>query len=242
MIKKGYLFSLLVVFCSLFFLTACPKAKSSDEVALLKFPEMEIPFDTLKEVGFLPPAIRLPDSYVNDKIENKAKKLSYDFYYYRLKGADEDFKDITAEKVFGSVIFHTTTISEEDAGLDSKAKVTYDKLAKANGGGDICIGTRFILGLRVKDQSDNLVYQAIMPRSVWAPVSSAESKTAGEISVPGNQLGFGDGVVTEGGGTINKTSTKYENGRTTYTLTSATGKYVSLKYGDFGSTNKVLVK
>ena len=240
MIKKGYLFS-LVVFCSLFFLTACPKAQGPSEPELLKFKEQDVPFDTLKEVGFVPETIRLPDSYINDKIESKAKKLSYDFYYYRLK-LDEEFKKVTDEMVFNpALIFQTTTISEEDAGLDSKAKISYDKLKKANGGGDICVGTKFVLGLKVKDQSDNLVYHAMMPRTVWAPASSAEGGN-GTISVPGNQLGFGNGVACEGGGTITHASTVYKDGKTTYTVTGATGLYISLRFGDFGSTNKVLVK
>lgn len=222
-------------------MTACPNNGGKDEVTLTRTEEIKIPFDTLKEIGFVPPAIRLPDSYVNDKIENKAKKLSYDFCYHRLD-KDDEFKKIGEDVVFGNS-FHTTTISEEDAGLDSKAKVTYDKLKKANGGGDICVGTRFIIGLKVIDQSGKLVYKALMPRTVWAHASTATSDESLKVSVPGNQLACDDVAIEGASGTFDMSLTVYENGKTVYTLpTTAKKKFVQLKYGEFGLTNKVLVK
>jgi len=238
MIKKGYLLSLVVV-CSLFFLTACPKAQGSDEVELFTFKDQKMPFDTLVSAGFVPPVIRLPDSYVNDKIESKAKKLSYEFYYYVLIG-DETFDQVTRDKLFSpTYIIHTATIAEEDAGDASKTKIKYDRLKDANGG-DICVGTKFALGLRVKDQSDKLVYHAIMQYVVHAPKAFATT-TSGKICVHGDQTGY-KGEITSSGGTINETSTEYKDNVTTYMINGASNELVSLKYGDFGETNKVLVK
>ncbi|MGP1438057.1 MAG: hypothetical protein ACTTKH_03190 [Treponema sp.] len=253
MIKKGYLFS-LVVFCSLFFLASCNNAKGAEEPELLKYQNQEVPFDKLQANGFIPPTIRLPDSYVNDKIENKAKKLSYDFYYYRIKNG-EDFSSVDIKKndkleqtVFSpACIFHSTTISEEDAGLDSKAKVKYDKLREGNGGGDICIGTRFILGVKVKDQADRLVYHSITQYTVMAPVSTVIAVSGKKISVPGNQVGYEGTVTASDGWKIKSNSAKFDgsvNRRTIYELEEPSGTHtnmVNLEYGDFGKTNKVLI-
>ena len=238
MIKKGYLLSLVVV-CSLFFLTACPKAQGSDEVELFTFKDQKMPFDTLVSTGFVPPVIRLPDSYVNDKIESKAKKLSYEFYYYVLIG-DETFDQVTRDKLFSpTYIIHTATIAEEDAGDASKTKIKYDRLKGANGG-DICVGTKFALGLRVKDQSDKLVYHAIMQYVVHAPKAFAAT-TSGRVCVHGDQMGY-KGEVESSEGTVTRSATEYKDDITIYAIANATGKVVSLKYGEFGETNKVLVK
>ena len=237
MIKKGCLFS-LVVFCSLFFLTACQSPQGSTDPELVIAGVQNVPFDALKETGFIPPVIRLQDSYVNDKIESKAKKLSYEFYYYALVG-NEDFPKITTEKAF-SYLIHTATIAEEDAGDASKTKIKYDKL-KAVNGGDICVGTKFVLGLRVKDQSDNLVYHTIMKYVVWAPKAQATDDT-GEIAVSGDQRGFGGTISVVGDGDINESATVFKDGKTIYKLTNASGKYVALKFDVFGETNRVLVK
>ena len=235
MIKKGLLFSFVVV-CSLFFLTACPKAQEPNEPELEVFKEQNVPFDTLKETGFVPPVIRLPDSYVNDKIESKAKKLSYEFYY-RVLTADEDFSKVTAPT--DGYLIHSATIAEEDAGDASKTKIKYDKL-KAVNGGDICVGTKFVIGLKVKDQSDNLVYHSISRYAVFAPKAMAGD--SGAITVAGDQTGFAD-LPTASEGSVTKAEyTKDTDGRTKYTLTGAKDKRVSLTYGEFGSTNKVLVK
>lgn len=237
MIKKGCLFS-LVVFCSLFFLTACQKPQGSSEVELVTFKEQKMPFDALMETGFVPPVVRLPDSYVNDKIESKAKKLSYEFYYYRL-AESEDFADVGEEKLFSpSYIIHTATIAEEDAGDASKTKIKYDKLKGANGG-DICVGTKFVLGLRVKDQVGDLRYRAILQYIVFAPTGGARADGSSKISVPGDQTGF-KGTVEPTEGSIS--STEVKDGRTIYTLGSGNGKSIALKYGEFGSTNAVMVK
>ena len=236
MIKKGLLFSFVAV-CSLFFLTACKTQQESNEPELQNF-ERNLSFDTLKEAGFIPPVVKLPDSYVNDKIESKAKKLSYEFYYYALPEGEE-FVKVKNETVFAYRI-HSATIAEEDSGDASKTKIKYDKLRAVNGG-DICVGTKFIMGLIVKDQSDDLVYHSISKYTVTAPRAMSTGKT-GEISVAGDQTGF-DGQLTASEGTIS--GAKYDkdtNERTVYTLTGASNRRVSLKYGDFGSTNKVLVK
>ena len=237
MIKKGCLFSFVVV-CSLFFLTACPKAQESNEPTLEVFKEQNVPFDTLLETGFVPPVIRLPDSYVNDKIESKAKKLSYEFYY-RVLTEDEDFSKVTAPAE--GYLIHSATIAEEDAGDASKTKIKYDKLRAVNGG-DICVGTKFVIGLIVKDQSDNLVYHSISKYVVFAPKAKA-GESNNTITVAGDQTGFKDLPTASEGAIVSKAEyTKDTSGRTVYTLTSATGKRVSLTYGEFGSTNKVLVK
>ena len=238
MIKKGCLFS-LVVFCSLFFLTACQKPQGSSEVGLVTFKEQKMPFDALMETGFVPPVIRLPDSYVNDKIESKAKKLSYEFYYYKLNGSD-DFADVKEEKLFSpSYIIHTATIAEEDAGDASKTKIKYDKLKGANGG-DVCVGTKFVLGLRIKDQVGELRYRAILQYIVQAPSGGALADGSMKMSVPGNQTGF-VGEITPTEGTIG--AVEFKDGRTVYSITGATaGHTVALKFGTFGSTNAVVIK
>ena len=240
MIKKGYLFS-LVVFCSLSFLTACQKPQGSSEVELCVFKEQKVPFDTLKDTGFVPPVIRLPDSYVNDKIESKAKKLSYEFYYYSLSGS-EDFPDVDKDKVFSpTYIIHTATIAEEDAGDASKTKIKYDKLKGANGG-DICVGTKFVLGLRVKDQVGELRYHALMQYVVHAPRAVAGT-SSGSVIVNGDQTGFkGDVTVLDGGNTVTKISYDSDKGVTVYSDLGTAGAKVSLKYGTFGETNKVILK
>ncbi len=234
MIKKGCLFSFVVV-CSLFFLTACPKAQEPNGPELKVFNEQNVPFDTLMETGFVPPVIRLSDSYVNDKIESKAKKLSYEFYY-RVLTEDEDFSKVTAPT--DGYLIHSATIAEEDAGDASKTKIKYNKL-KAVNGGDICVGTKFVIGLIVKDQSDNLVYHSISRYVVFAP--KAMNGDTGVITVAGNQTGF-NGRVEPSDGTLNEKDIEYKEEKTIYKLTNASNKRVSLKYGDFGSTNKVLVK
>ena len=235
MIKKGCLFS-LVVFCSLFFLTACQKPQGSSEVGLVTFKEQKMPFDALMETGFVPPVIRLPDSYVNDKIESKAKKLSYEFYY-RVLTEDEDFSKVTAPT--DGYLIHSATIAEEDAGDASKTKIKYDKLKGANGG-DVCVGTKFVLGLRIKDQVGELRYRAILQYIVQAPSGGALADGSMKISVPGNQTGF-VGEITPTEGTVGVV--EFKDGRTVYSITGATaGHTVALKYGTFGSTNAVVIK
>ncbi|MGP1440349.1 MAG: hypothetical protein ACTTJ3_06390 [Treponema sp.] len=243
MIKKGYLFS-LVVFCSLFFWTACKGSPESDEVKLLTFKEQKMAFDTLMDTGFVPPVIRLPDSYVNDKIESKAKKLSYEFYYYALS-AEEGFDEVDEKKLFSpTYIIQTATIAEEDAGDASKTKIKYDKLKGANGG-DLFIGTKFVLGLRVKNQADKLVYRAMMQYIVHTPKASATG-TTNEISLPGNQTGCAvRPTVAPTDCTLVDTDdyVSYDGTKTIYKLKDgASNKRVSLKFGEFGETNKVLVK
>lgn len=235
MIKRGLLFSFVVV-CSLFFLTACKTQQETGEPKLQNF-ERDLSFDALRETGFIPPVVRLPDSYVNDKIESKAKKLSYEFYYYALPEGEE-FVKVKNETVFAYRI-HSATIAEEDAGDASKTKIKYDKLSAVNGG-DICVGTKFIIGLIVKDQSDNLVYHSISKYTVTAPKAMAGA--TGVITVAGNQTGF-NGTVEPSKGTLKEKDIEYKDEKTMYKLTGVTqGDSVSLKYGDFGSTNKVLIK
>ena len=240
MIKKSYLFG-LAVFCSLFVLFGC-KSPVENKEPELEISEEKIDFASLKPRGFVPKVVRLGDSYINDKIESKAKKLSYEYYYFRVNG--DDFSEAKREVVFTSGnVFHTATIDEGDAGDASKTKLKYEKIKDANGGGEVCIGTRFVLGLRVIDQSNNLVYHSMSKMMVMAPQSSVYSNETGKIAVPGNQMAYKNDVgITEG--SVTKAATEYKEDKdvTIYTVTGATNKRVALKFGDFGDTNTVLVK
>lgn len=239
MIKKGYLFG-LAVFCSLFVLVSC-KATPKEEEPKLEVSEEKIDCASLMERGFVPKVVRLGDSYINDRIESKAKKLSYEYYYFRVENGG-NFDSVKEEDVFApGKTFHTATIDEADAGDASKTKLKYEKIAAANGG-EVCIGTRFVLGLRVIDQSNNLVSRSMSKIEVRAPQAGAKSGETGKIYIPGDQRGFDGDIETVDGGTLTKSATKYENKMTVYTLTGASGKRIALKFGDFGETNKVLVQ
>jgi len=240
MITKRYFFGFVAV-CSLLFLTACPKPAAKEE---LKVEESNVKkdFASLAEAGFVPPVIRLGDSYVNDKIESKEKKLSYEYHYVVVdKGAT--FESIKTSDLFGAGnIFHNATIDEADAGNASKTNLKYEKL-KAVNGGEICIGTRFVLGLIIKDQVNQEIYKARINFTVVAPHAGVVSNSTGEISVPGDQRAFDGDITVNDGGNIIPKDTKFEDNKTTYKLTgTSAGKVVSLTYGDFGDTNKVVMK
>lgn len=237
MITKRYFFGFVAV-CSLLFLTACPKSAKKEELKV-EVSTVEKDFASLKEAGFVPPVIRLGDSYINDKIESKEKKLSYEYHYIVVK---EDFDNIKNEDLFSAgTTFHNATIDEADAGNASKTNLKYEKL-KAVNGGEICIGTKFVLGLIVKDQTNEEIYKARVNFTVFAPHAGAKSESKDTISVPGDQRAFAGTVKAKSGATIDNSATVYANDVTTYTLTSQGGKTDSLKYGDFGETNKVLIQ
>lgn len=240
MITKRCFFGFVVV-CSLFFLTACPKPSKADEVKIEES-SVEKDFASLKEAGFVPPVVRLGDSYINDKIESKEKKLSYEYHYIVVKKG-QDFAGVKTSDLFGAgTIFHNATIDEADAGNASKTNLKYEKL-KAVNGGEICIGTKFVLGLVIKDQVNSEIYKARINFTVFAPHAGAVSNNANTISVPGDQTAFDGDITVNDAGAIDPTKTKFENDVTTYTLKgSNAGKVASLTYGSFGDTNRVVVK
>lgn len=243
MIKKGLLFS-LVAFASLFVLTACPNKKTEGDGGPKEF-IVNRDFVSLTKSGFVPPVIRLGNTYVNDKIESKEKTLSYEYSYLRLNNNDKDFpaKAEAVKQVFADGrVFHTATINERDAGDASKTKLKYEKLKDVNGG-EICIGTRFILGLVVKNQVGEEVYKAIVKFSVWAPTSGVLSPSDKTIWVPGDQTAFPiTSVSASEGGDIDYEKVKYnDKGYTVYVVKdSIKGKSVHLTFSGFGETNDVI--
>lgn len=222
--------TLVVVFGLVFFVTACPKAPAEAEVTVIKESKANIPFDRLEEVGFKAENIQLPESFVNDKVISEAKQLYYDFYYSR---------DLKKDNLFSPTnIFHQANVKEDDVGKDSKATVDYAKLKKANGGGDISIGTKFLYGVTVKDQYGVLRYKSTTVVSVTASnnITSTESK---KVKIKGDHTSFDKADITVSDGTIS--SVEYNGGYTVYGL-SVGGKVVSLNFGEYGETGKVLVK
>ena len=239
MIKKGCLFG-LVLLCSLFVLTGCPTKPKDEEVANEVFENVSRDFSSLMEVGFVPPVVRLGETYVNDKVESKEKTLSYEYYYLRLSDG-EDFSSVM-DKVFNpGNSFHTATIKEADAGDASKTKLKYDNL-KAVNGGEVCIGTKFVLGLIVKNHVNQEVYKARVQIYVTAPKAGVEggNKT---ITVPGDQtLAKHPSVISRDDSSVqDEVEPKYVAGKTVYSV-SGSG-VLALDYGEQGGkTAKVLVK
>lgn len=221
------------------FLTACPKPATKEEVKV-KVSTVEKDFVSLMETGFIPPVIRLGDSYVNDKIESKEKKLSYEYHYIVVT---DDFDSIKDEELFAAgTTVHNATIDEADAGNASKTNLKYEKL-KAVNGGEVCIGTRFVLGLIVKDQTNEEIYKARVNFSIFAPRAGAEAIEKNSISIPGDHTAFEGTVSTDGGDDVKAGAIKYDKGKTRYEFSkSLKDKLVALKFGNFGTTNKVLVK
>ena len=76
-----------------------------------------------------------------------------------------------------------------------------------------------------------------------APQAGAmATEAAGEIKVPGDQTAFSK-TLTFTAGTLG--STTYKDGWTTYKLNDigvGVSHHISVKYGEFGETNKVFVK
>lgn len=238
MIKKRYLFG-LAVFCSLFVLLSC-NTKQEKKDPELGVSEERIDFASLKQRGFVPKVVRLGDSYINDKIESKAKRLSYEYYYFRINNG-EDFNEVkNIMEVFApGKRFHTATIDEGDAGDASKTKLKYEKLTDVNGG-ELYIGTKFILGVRIIDQSNNLVYHSMSKMTVIAPQAAAEGGK-NMILLPGNQTGCSATVVASSGDTLGNVKYDDKTGKTTYSLSVSENKLVSLEFTDLGKTNQVLV-
>ena len=225
MIKKGCLFG-FVVLCSLFVLTGCPKKAEPKEVEVKVF-SAERDFASLKGTGFVPPVVRLGETYVNDKIESKDKTLSYEYYYKRSTFGSDDYKD-ALEGVFSpGNNFHTATIKESDAGDASKTKLKYDKLKDVNGG-ELYIGSRFVLGLIVKDQNGEDLYKSKVKFYVTAPQADVKAEAGLKISIPGDhRLNNPTNAKAD--------STTYDDGkgRTMFTIegTPSAGDLVDLTFG-----------
>jgi len=230
MIKKGCLFA-VVVMCSLFALTGCPK-KAEEKKLEVNFSEIDRDFASLHATGFVPPVVRIGETYVNDKIESKSKTLSYEYYYKRIEDGVSDDEKRNVFKVGNS--FHTATIQEEDAGDASKTKLKYEKLKDVNGG-ELCIGTKFLLGLIVKDYNGQELYKSVAQFHVTAPQSDVKAEGSLKVSIPGDH-------------TLSKKPAKVKTvessgSRTTYEVEGVpAGTAFSLNFGESGKTASVILK
>ena len=231
MIKKGCLFG-FVVLCLLPVLTGCPnKVESKNEDPKEFFAERD--FASLSETGFVPPVVRLAETYVNDKLESKDKTLSFEYYYKRSQFNSESYDEAKKDFFTPGNNFHTATIKESDAGDASKTKLKYEKL-KAVNGGELYIGTRFVLGLIVKDQYGKELYRSMGMFYVTAPQADVKAEGEKKVSIPGDHS---LAKIPDGAKFLT-----VANGRTRYEVKSAGEQ--ELDFGNItgGKTCTVIVK
>ena len=231
MIKKGCLFG-FVVLCLLPVLTGCPnKVEPKNEDPKEFFAEKD--FASLSETGFVPPVVRLAETYVNDKLESKDKTLSFEYYYKRSEFGSESYDEAKKDFFTPGNNFHTATIKESDAGDASKTKLKYDKL-KAVNGGELYIGTRFVLGLIVKDQYGKELHRSMGMFYVTAPKADVKVLSDKKVSIPGDHS---LAKIQDGAKFVS-----VDKGRTIYVVT-ATGE-TQLDFGNItgGKTCSFIVK
>lgn len=169
---------------------------------------------------------------MNDKVESKERTLSYEYYYLKT----ENFGKVDFEKLVNSGNnFHTATIKEADAGDASKTKLKYDKLVDANGG-ELCVGTRFVLGLIVKDYNGKEIHKERVDFKVMVPQADVRAESNLSISIPGDHA---LGLLPDG---VEK-FTLLDNGkRTSYVTKGKVGGRGHLDFGEFGVTPDVVLK